>query len=77
VNFLLPRTVLAVVTRVQPVDIHGDRWVDVALASEEPGEPALAGRIAANECPEALAPGERVEARVVMGNLVGLKRAAP
>jgi hypothetical protein len=74
-SLLLPRTVPATVHAVRPLDIHGDRYVDVQLElDDEPGA-LRAARIAASECPADLAPGDRVEARFTMGVLVRLARA--
>jgi len=76
-TFLLPRTSLGTVIAAQLVAIHSDRYVDVRLALDDaPGAP-VSGRLGASDCPERLEPGERVEARLVLGNLVGLRRAAP
>lgn len=75
-TFLLPRTSAGTVVAAQAVAIHGDRYVDVTLALDDaPGAP-LAARLGASDCPANLEPGERVEARLVLGNLVGLARAA-
>ena len=73
-TFLLPRTVAARVVSARLVDIHGDRWVDVAL--EPAGEPPLTGRVAAGDCPHDLAPGETVDARIVLGSVVGVTRTS-
>jgi hypothetical protein len=57
------------------VDIHGDRWVDLAIEFDDaPGAP-VSGRVAAGECPAGLAPGERVRARLVMGMMTRVDRA--
>lgn len=73
-SLLLPRTVPALVRRVQPVDIHGDRYVDVILALDEAPDAPLAGRVGASDCPAGLAAGERVLASFTMGVLVRLAR---
>jgi hypothetical protein len=65
-SFLLPQEREGLVERVQPVDIHGDRYVDLVVRFD--GEPApAAGRVSAMECPAGLAPGARVRVRFVMG----------
>ena len=74
---LLPRTAIGTVRRVQPVEIHGDRYVDVTVELDDsPGAPVTA-RLGAADCPAELSPGERVDARLVMGQLLGVKRSAP
>ncbi len=66
VSFLLPQEREGLVERAQPVDIHGDRYVDLLVRFD--GEPApAAGRVSAMECPAGLAPGARVRVRFVMG----------
>jgi len=73
-SLLLPRTVPATVHTVHPLDIHGDRYVDIQLElDDEPGA-LRSARIGASEFPEGLAPGDRVEARFTMGVLVRLTR---
>jgi len=73
-NLLLPQTRAGAVRSATPVDIHGDRFVDVAILLDgETGSPAT-GRVSATECPAALAPGERVSVRFVMGVMVKVAR---
>lgn len=73
-SLLLPQTRAGVVRSVAPVSIHGDRFVDLAVALDgEPG-PAVTGRVSATECPPALTPGERVSLRFVMGVMVRVAR---
>ena len=73
-SFLLPQTRRATVQAARPVSIHGDRYVDVQLAVDEAAGTPLTGRVSASECPDGLAPGDRVEVRVVMGAIVGIVR---
>lgn len=74
-SFLLPQERTGVVRLVRPVDIHGDRYVDVAIDVEDaPGE-SKSGRVAASECPTDLEPGDRVRVRFVMGVMVKVTRA--
>ena len=53
-----------------PVSIHGDRYVDLAIALEGDAGPPVVGRVGADDCPESLAPGERVSVRFTMGVMV-------
>ena len=64
---------------VRPVDIHGDRYVDLRVEFDHAPGQALTGRVAANECPDDLEPGDRVSVRVIMGVMVRVSRsgAAP
>jgi hypothetical protein len=73
-SLLLPQTRAGVVRSAAPVDIHGDRFVDVAVALDGESGPPVAGRVSATECPAALAPGERVSVRFVMGVMVKVAR---
>ncbi|MFN8589465.1 MAG: hypothetical protein U0704_16865 [Candidatus Eisenbacteria bacterium] len=73
-SLLLPQNRPGAVVAAREVDLHGDRFVDVTLALD--GEPApVTSRVAANECPAALVPGERVVARIVVGVVTRLTRA--
>ena len=73
-NLLLPQTRTGTVHSATPVNIHGDRFVDVAVALDGEAGPPTVGRVGATECPDALAPGERVNARFVMGVMVRVAR---
>jgi hypothetical protein len=73
-SLLLPQTRAGAVHAAAPVNIHGDRFVDVAVALDgEPGPP-VTGRVSATDCPDSLAPGERVNVRFVMGVMVRVTR---
>lgn len=77
-SLLLPQERAGTIQAVRPVDIHGDRYVDLSIALDEPasgGTTPTAGRVAANECPADLKPGDRVSARFVMGVMVRVARA--
>lgn len=74
-NLLLPQTRLATVTAARPVDIHGDRYVDLVLALDDPAAPPVSGRVGANECPADLAVGDRVSVRFTMGVITRITRA--
>jgi hypothetical protein len=74
-SMLLPQTREATVLSVRPVDIHGARFVDVTVAFGET-EPPLTSRVAANECPADLTPGERVSVRIVLGLMTRVTRGS-
>jgi hypothetical protein len=71
---LLPQEIVALVHAARPVDIHGDRYVDVTLTAEDAPDTPRTGRVPASECPPDLAPGEKVRARFVMGVMVKVSR---
>ncbi len=73
-SLLLPQNRAGAVQSATPVSIHGDRYVDVAVALDDDVGPARAGRLGATDCPAALAPGERVSVRFVMGVMVRVER---
>jgi len=73
-SLLLPQTREATVVSARPVDIHGARFVDVTVAFAE-GGPPLTSRVAANECPADLAPGDHVNVRIVVGMMTRVTRA--
>jgi hypothetical protein len=73
-SLLLPQTRAGAVHSAAPVDIHGDRFVDLAVVlDDESGRPAT-GRVSAAECPASLIPGDRVSVRFVMGVMVKVLR---
>ena len=74
-SLLLPQTRTGTLQSVRLVDIHGDRWVDVAVALEDPGAAPVTGRVSAMECPPDLKPGERVSIRFTMGVMTRITRA--
>lgn len=74
VSVLLPHTRTGTVRSATTVSIHGDRYVDLALALEGDMGPPVVGRVGADECPEALTPGERVSVRFTMGVMVRVAR---
>jgi hypothetical protein len=74
-SLLLPQTRTGTIASAMPVSIHADRYIDVAIALEgEPGPP-VTGRVSATECPDGLAPGDRVSVRFMMGVMVRVSRA--
>ncbi len=74
VSLLLPQTRAGRVRSVTPVSIHGDRYVDLVIALEGDAGPPVVGRVGANDCPESLAPGERVEVHFTMGVMLRVAR---
>lgn len=74
VSLLLPQTRAGVVRSATPLSIHGDRYVDLAVTLEGDGGPPVVGRVSASDCPEALAPGDRVSVRFTMGVMVRVTR---
>lgn len=74
-SFLLPQTRDARLDAVTPVEIHGDRYLDVRLVFDDPAIPSVGARLGASDCPDALVAGERVRARIVMGVVTRLERA--
>ena len=74
-SFLLPQTRTGTVATARVVDIHGDRYVDLAVAIEGAGAPGATGRVSVMECPEDLTPGERVAVRFTMGVMTRVERA--
>lgn len=74
-SLLLPQNRDGTVRSASAVDIHGDRYVDVAIALDGEDGPATVGRVGASDCPPGLAPGDRVVARFVMGVMMRVTRA--
>lgn len=71
-SFLLPQTHTGTVASARIADIHGDRYVDLAVTIE--GAPMATGRVSVMECPEDLQPGERVAVRFTMGVMTRVAR---
>ena len=74
-SLLLPQTRTGTVQSVRLVDIHGDRYLDVAVSLDDAGAAPVTGRVSALECPPDLAPGERVSVRFTMGVITRVARA--
>ena len=74
-SLLLPQTRTGTVQSVRPVDIHGDRYVDLAILLDDDPATPVAGRVGAMECPADLAAGERVSVRFMMGVITRVSRA--
>ena len=73
-SLLLPQTRAGVVVSVRMLEIHGDRYVDLALTLEDYGSAPIAGRVGATECPADLAPGDRVSVSFTMGVITRVRR---
>jgi hypothetical protein len=75
-SLLLPQERAGTVRAMRPVDIHGDRYVDLSVELDEAAGSTTpsTGRISAGECPADLAPGDRVSVRFVMGVMVRVSR---
>ena len=73
-SLLLPQTCAGTVQSATPVNIHGDRYVDLVIVLEGEADPPVVGRLGATECPESLTPGERVSVRFTMGVMVRVAR---
>ena len=70
----MPQNRSGTVHAVTPVSIHGDRYTDLVIALDDADGPPVLGRVGGNECPEALAAGERVNVRFIMGVMVKVTR---
>lgn len=75
-SLLLPQSRAGTVLEFRPIDVHGDRYVDlhVALDEAEPGKAPKTGRLSASDCPADLRPGDRVTVRFVMGVMTKVVR---
>jgi hypothetical protein len=60
---------------VRLVDIHGDRYLDVAIWLDGAPPTLVTGRVGSMECPSDLSPGERVSVRFTMGVITSVSRA--
>ena len=74
-SLLLPQTRTGTVQSARLVDIHGDRYVDVAVLLDDAGAATVTGRVTAMECPLDLTPGERVSVSFTMGVITRVTRA--
>lgn len=73
-SLLLPQTRAGVVLSVRVLEIHGDRYVDLALTLEDYGAAPVTGRVGATECPADLAAGDRVSVSFTMGVITTIRR---
>jgi hypothetical protein len=73
-SLLLPQTRAGVVHSIHRLDIHGDRYVDLALSLADYGLAPVTGRIGASECPADLQVGDRVSVHFTMGVMTRITR---
>jgi hypothetical protein len=76
VSFLLPQQRDGTLERVQAVDLHGDRYLDLMVRLDDELQPRT-GRLSAHECPPGLAAGTRVKVKFVMGVMTTVTTANP
>jgi hypothetical protein len=74
VNLLLPQSRTGTVRGTTPLDIHGDRYVDLLVELDGEAGPPMRGRVGATDCPQDLAPGDRVSVRITMGVMIRVER---
>ena len=75
-SLLLPQTRTGTVHTARPLEIHGDRYLDVAvLLDDEPAAP-VAGRLSAMDCPSGLLPGDRVRVCFTLGVMTRVEHAS-
>ena len=68
-----PRT--AVVTRIQPISIHGQISLDVFWTDpEDPEEEIRHARVGEEAAPRDLAPGDRVTLHYLMGSVTRIEK---
>ena len=75
-SLLLPQNRAGTVRSATAVDIHGDRYVDVAVTLDGDAGTLANGRLGAADCAVGLAPGDRVTVRFIMGVMVRVEREA-
>lgn len=73
-SLLLPQTRAGTLRSATPVSIHGDRYLDLVIALDGDPGPPVVGRVGTTDCPEFLAPGERVSVRFTVGVMVRVTR---
>ncbi len=74
-SLLLPQTRTGTVRGALPLEIHGDRYVDLLVELDGETGPPLRGRVGASDCPEQLTPGDRVSVRITMGVMTRVERS--
>ncbi len=74
-SLLLPQMRTGTVKSIRAVDIHGDRYVDLAVLLDDAGAEPITGRVSAMECPADLTYGERVKVSFTMGVITRVSRA--
>ena len=75
VSLLLPQTRTGTVRAATPLDIHGDRYVDLLVELDGDAGTPVRGRVGASDCPEQLSLGDRVSVRFTMGVMVRVERS--
>ena len=71
---LLTQTWGATIRSSRPVDIHGDRFIDVVLTLDDSAGTPVKGRVTQTECPEGMTAGDRVEVSFTMGVITRITR---
>lgn len=74
VNLLLPQSRTGTVRGAMPLEIHGDRYVDLLVELDGEAGPPMRGRVGATDCPADLSPGDRVSVRITMGVMMRVER---
>ena len=78
-SLLLPQTRTGTVNSVRPLNIHGDRYMDLAISLEDAeiktarNEP-INGRVSSQACPPDLVSGDRVSVKIMMGMITHVSR---
>lgn len=73
-SLLLPQTRTGTVRSATPLDIHGDRYLDLSVELDGDAGPPARGRVGAADCPAGLVPGDRVRVRFTVGVMVRVER---
>lgn len=73
-SLLLPQTRTGTVRTAMPLDIHGDRYVDLVVDLDGDAGAPVRGRVGASDSPADLASGARVRVRITMGVMVRVER---
>ena len=71
---LLPQTRTGTVRAATPLDLHGDRYVDLVVELDGDADMPVRGRVGASDCPGTLVIGDRVRVRITLGVLVRVER---
>ncbi len=72
---MLKGTRTAVVTRIQPISIHGQISLDVFWTDpEDPEEEIRHARVGEEAAPRDLAPGDRVTLHYLMGSVTRIEK---
>lgn len=79
-SLLMAQTRTGTVNSVRPLNIHGDRYMDLAISLESDEikdsrmEP-ISGRVSAQACPPDLVSGDKVSVRITMGMIMNVTRS--